>query len=393
MAELQARGSASQILIDFETVYGADPETPAGISIPYHFPVDLKQTRPLKASTVHRPNRNPASPFYDNRDVKGSITVPVDQINLGYWLRALLGAPQTAAPATEYLDNAPAVDKVGDYVGIPITGHPFLAGEKVTIAGTTNYNGTFEIYSKTANEIVIPALYVEETFAGTETCTAEYYTHIFKPASAIESLVIDAGYNNVSQYFKFNGCKLSSLALDFGGAGNELMAKLGITGAKETRSGSPYDADPDAYTLSKFQNRQLSFEEGGGAYAEIKNGSLTIANDLDEDSFLANGDTRFALPEGDVLVNGKLSVFFPGEAGEALYDKAVAGTESSLKILLTSGLYSLAFLFPELLYTVDSPHMVKGGVYADLNFQGYYENAAEAAAVVATLINDHSAYV
>lgn len=385
----QARGSASQVLIDFEATYGVDPNSPAGISIPYHFPVDLKQSQDVKPSTVHRGNRNPAQGFYDTKDVKGTLSVPVDILNFGYWLRALLGTPTTGGPVSDTLDNAPAVDKVGDFVGIPITGHSFIAGQSITIDGTTNYDGTYIIASKTTNEIVIPSLYVAETFVGTETCVAAYYTHIFKPAAGIESFLVDAGYTNINQFFKFNGCKLGQMSIDFGGAGNELMAKLSITGAKETQGGTAYDESPTSLALTRFMNRHLSFEEGGSAFAKIKSGTLNIGNDLDEDSFAAAGDSRFDLPEGDAQVNGSFSVFFDDVA---LYNKAAAGTPSSFKVVLDNGVYSLTFLFPELLYSVETPTIVKGGVYADFKFEGYYASAAEAAAIVATLVNNQASY-
>lgn len=72
------------------------------------------------------------------------------------------------------VDNAAAVDKGGspNAVGIPVTGTIFAAGESVTIAGTTNYNGTYTLTdATTANEIVIESAYTAETFAGTETVT------------------------------------------------------------------------------------------------------------------------------------------------------------------------------------------------------------------------------
>jgi hypothetical protein len=69
------------------------------------------------------------------------------------------------------IDNAAAVDKGDGTVGIPITAHDFNAKDVTTIAGTTNYNGTHKIVSQTANEIVITASYVAETFAGTETAS------------------------------------------------------------------------------------------------------------------------------------------------------------------------------------------------------------------------------
>jgi hypothetical protein len=69
------------------------------------------------------------------------------------------------------LDNAGAVDKGSGLVGIPITAHTFIDNDITTIAGTTNYDGTYTIVSQTANEIVITATYVVETFTGAETAS------------------------------------------------------------------------------------------------------------------------------------------------------------------------------------------------------------------------------
>jgi len=67
------------------------------------------------------------------------------------------------------IDNAAAVDKGDGTVGIPVTGHAFVAGREVTIAGTTNYNGVYTIVSQTTNEVVITETFVSETFVGSET--------------------------------------------------------------------------------------------------------------------------------------------------------------------------------------------------------------------------------
>jgi|GEM_PF-4119131 hypothetical protein len=77
--------------------------------------------------------------------------------------------PKWQPAVSDTIDNAAAVDKGGGEVGLPITGHAFLAEQVVVIAGTTNYDGAYAINSKTTNEIVITATYVAETFAGTET--------------------------------------------------------------------------------------------------------------------------------------------------------------------------------------------------------------------------------
>jgi len=72
------------------------------------------------------------------------------------------------------IDNAAAVDKGSGLVGIPITAHTFNPGDSTTLAGTTNYDASYVIVSTTANEIVIEATFVSETFAGGGAETASF---------------------------------------------------------------------------------------------------------------------------------------------------------------------------------------------------------------------------
>lgn len=72
------------------------------------------------------------------------------------------------------IDNAAAVDKGSGLVGIPITGHTFDVGNKTTLAGTVNYDATYTVISQTANEIVITATFVAETFVGGGAETASW---------------------------------------------------------------------------------------------------------------------------------------------------------------------------------------------------------------------------
>jgi hypothetical protein len=387
----QAKGALSQVVIDFETTFGSDPVSVAGIVVPFNYPFDLGGSRPLKeANNTNRGRRDAGMPFYGQFDVKGGGTIPIDQIALGYWLRALLGAPTTGAPASDTIDNAAAVDKVGDYVGIPITGHAFIAGQPVTITGSNNYDGTHIIYSKTVNEIVIPAVYAVETFAGDETVVSGVYTHVFKPAAAVESMVVEKGYTNITQYLKANGVKLNKFEMDFGGDG-ELVAKLDFIGGDEAGSGTPYDVSPTVLAFSRFHNMQASIKEGGATVATVQSGKFAISNDLDNSCYVIDGSggKRSDVPEGECLVSGALKAMF---SDLALLNKALNGTESSLEIKFTAGVYSLTFTFAELLYEYKSPSILKGGIWVEPTFNAYYEDDAGNAAVTVTLVNNHASY-
>jgi len=58
-------------------------------------------------------------------------------------------------------------------VGLPAAAHGLAAGTRVVVGATSNYDGVHTVdVSSTADEIVIAAAYVAETFTGAETATA-----------------------------------------------------------------------------------------------------------------------------------------------------------------------------------------------------------------------------
>ncbi len=77
------------------------------------------------------------------------------------------------------IDNAGANLLGGGLVGIPVTGHTFVAGREITIAGSVAYNGAFDIVSQTANEVVITHAQTAEAFSGAETIVSSIKGEIF----------------------------------------------------------------------------------------------------------------------------------------------------------------------------------------------------------------------
>lgn len=77
-----------------------------------------------------------------------------------------------------------SVDAGGGLVKLPIaSGHGFLAGERVCIDGTVNYDGVFVINSVEDTYIIIPATYVAETI----------------PADAVVRVVIESIFSFTAQ--------------------------------------------------------------------------------------------------------------------------------------------------------------------------------------------------
>lgn len=311
----QARGRKGQLLLDYESVFGSDPGSPNGILMPF-ISCGVRAAQNLIEDNTIRNSRNPSIPFRGNIDVSGSIVVPVEKIGIGYWLRAMFGAPQTSGTGP--------------------------------------------------------------------------YTHVFKPGDTQPSLVLERGFTDIGQYFKYNGCKVSRASIDFGGDAAVQMS-LDIMGAKETLGAASYDATPTAIVQENYHMFQLAIEECGAAIAIVVSGNLQIDFGLDGEQYaIGGGGVRADIPEGLVQVTGNVRAFFQDAV---LLNKAINGTESSLKLTWTSGAHSLELLVPELMYERSSPG-IDGprGVLVELPFRGYAQDAAAGTVIQATLVNTQATY-
>jgi hypothetical protein len=89
----RALGANEKLAIVFESTYGTSPVS-GFVTVPF-VSGDLGAMQPLLASDLLGQGNDPASPTRDVITVDGGIDVPVDTDAIGYWLKALLGAPVT----------------------------------------------------------------------------------------------------------------------------------------------------------------------------------------------------------------------------------------------------------------------------------------------------------
>ena len=98
----RAIGANCRLLMTPEATYGT---APAGdwLRMPF-LSCDLGAEQPLLDADVIGlgGNRDPAAPFFDTVTVEGDVVVPVDLINIGHWLRLLLGAPVTTGTSPNF---------------------------------------------------------------------------------------------------------------------------------------------------------------------------------------------------------------------------------------------------------------------------------------------------
>ena len=217
------------------------------------------------------------------------------------------------------------------------------------------------------------------------------YTHVYKPGDDQPSFVFERGFPDIGVFEKFNGCKVSQLAMTLGGDG-ALTAAIDVMGAKNTVGSAAYSADPTTHAEGRFSNFQASLQEGGIDVGIVTTADFQINATLDGNQYvIGSKGFRRDIPEGLIQISGNLTALFKDKQ---LLEKAINGTETSLKFGLDDGINSLEFHFPEVEFGRSSP-AVEGpqGVVVTLPWRAYCKGTLPTdTAVKVTLVNGHESY-
>lgn len=219
------------------------------------------------------------------------------------------------------------------------------------------------------------------------------YVHTMKIGSSLPSLLIEKGFTDIGQYFKYNGCKVNKFSLNVRSEGFQDLS-LDLIGAKETTGSASFDTTPTNLGKTSFSGFNIAaIEEGGSPIAIVTEADITLENNLDGSVYVIGGaGERQSLPEGKVKVSGTLKALFDSLT---LYNKALNSTETSLKIIYqlgtgdgSAGNEYLEFFIPELLYSPNAP-VISGpqGILVELPFEAYYDNSTEATTMQIVLKN------
>ncbi|WP_028319344.1 phage tail tube protein [Desulfobulbus elongatus] len=253
--------------------------------------------------------------------------------------------------------------------------------------GSDDISGELAVNMQAYNGLLFLGLLGAVDTAG----AASPYTHVFTIGAELPSFLIEKGFLDIDQYFRYLGCKIGSLKVSITPFGAQKMT-FGIMGAQEVTASAAFDATPADLTYMPFDGFALgTLQEGGMAIADVTGVDLEISNDLDGDQYLLGGQGKRAdIPEGRCSVSGTLRARF---TNLALYTKAIEDATSSLKMIFgrgtgtgTAGNESLEFFIPELTFSPKAPP-ISGpkGIVVELPFVGYYGSAAGASALQITL--------
>lgn len=406
----QAQGALSQVLMQLQTDPKILPPNVKSKKV-YLETSDIKLDQGMDSSAVLRGGtRHPTQSVRGNIDVGGGINTELQATTA--LLYAALGSMESTQTGgtmdTAFAAPTATIDAVNQLMTINQTTHGCSVGDTIEIAGLTaptslNSKVWPVVAVPTANQLIIRIpMGTTTTFtlgSGTikrVTANGTAYTHTLKAGGDIPYYLIEKGYTDVAQYFRYFGSKCASLNFGIGGAG---LIKLvsNWMGMSETTASSSFDSAPLDNGKRSFDNLGIAAAnilEGGSAVANILGiDGITLDNNLDGDTFVVGGGgSRAAISAGIYKISGTLRAQFEDLT---YYTKARNLTESSLDFTITRGTgagtdnnESIQVVMPELVYKAASPP-IEGpkGVIISLGFEGYYDNHADATGLKIILKN------
>jgi len=224
------------------------------------------------------------------------------------------------------------------------------------------------------------------------------YTHTYKIGDLPAGMVIEKSWPDISKFALYNGCKINAFKMSVAPSGL-INCSASIIGAKETVSGTSFDASATDLGHTPFDGFGASIKQGGSTLGIVTKLDLTLDNGLDPDGFVIDGTgERASLPDGMGRATGTVTVLF---TATTLYELAIAHTETSLELHLVNGAGTgasagnekMSFYLDELVFTPKTPGSSgPKGLLCDLNFIGYYDDDADASALRMVLLSPSATY-
>lgn len=284
------------------------------------------------------------------------------------------------------------------YVNAPVSLSPNRPPQQpATLRGNRNPVTPFYGNLDIGGDINIPidstmmSYWLKAMFGAPTTTGTDPYTHEYKIGDDMPSFTFEEGFEDLatSEYIRYVGCKASRFSMSVGGDG-ELVATMGVLGANYSIETSAFDATPTEPSFTRLYNSQATVYEGGSAAGDLTSFDLAVEFGLDPNIYPINSQgARGSLPEGAVSITGNIKALFKDVT---LLTKAKNKTETSLKVTIQASSSSIFEVeIPELqlqerMPSIDGPQ----GLLVDLDFFAYYDDGADASAVIFSVTNSLS---
>ncbi len=230
------------------------------------------------------------------------------------------------------------------------------------------------------------------------TTGADPYVHTFRPGPLPVGLIVEKNWVPTGLTDKvehFLGCRIGQATFTIPTEG-PCTLNMSLQGANYAIATAPLDASQEDVGHTGFAASDCTVLVGGVSTACVKTGSITLDNTLDGGRYcIGGGGVRKDLPEGFAEVKGSITALFESFA---LIDAAMAGTDTTLELLMSrgdglggAGNESLSIKLDHARLALASPEISSpGGVEVAFDFTGFKSGATDKGLVI-VLKNDQAA--
>lgn len=207
---------------------------------------------------------------------------------------------------------------------------------------------------------------------------------VFKRAQTLPSFLIQKGFHDINQFFKYSGCKINNMQLTVEPTGLA-TGSFEIVGKDCNVSTTSFDATPTKYVHKVYSAiDSVILENGAGAL--FTNFNFNITNGLYDSRIIGSRHSANIGP-GKSEVTGELSIMFENVD---LYNKWLNETQTDLKITFTSGKDSIEFLFPKVKLNGEASPKIENqeGINISFKWRALVDVGGYNSDVVITIIND-----
>lgn len=233
-------------------------------------------------------------------------------------------------------------------------------------------------------------LYLRHAIGVPVTTGAAPYVHTFRPGTLPVGLIVEKNWvpaGLTSKVEHFLGCRIGQATFDVPTEG-PCTLNMSLQGANYAIASAPLDASQQDAGHTGFASSDCTVLVGGASTTCVKTASIAIDNTLDGDRYcIGGGGVRKDIPEGFAEVTGSITALFEAFT---LIDAAMAGTDTTLEILMSrgdglgsAGNESLSIKLDHARLALTSPAISSpGGVEVTFEFTGYKSGATDKGLVV-----------
>lgn len=207
---------------------------------------------------------------------------------------------------------------------------------------------------------------------------------VFKRGPTLPSFLIEKGFTDINQYFRYLGCRINNLQLTVEPNGLA-TGSFEVMGKQPANSTTSFDATPTQYVHNVFAGIDGVILEGALG-AQFTNFTFNITNGL-YDSRVIGSRYSANIGAGKSEVTGELSIMFEDVV---MYDKWLNEEQTDLKLTFTLGDNSVEFAFPKVKLNGEASPKIESqeGINITFKWRALVDVGGTNSDVVITVIND-----